>query len=411
MEHDVKNTISPLLKGEAPDAPGLLSEITVGINDLADFISRKYFAEYISSGGSKIKFVTGKAGSGKTHFLKIISASAEKQGFVTVHFSAKDIWLHDFKEIYAEIFKQSELEKCLASCAKIIVNELGYDYHSIPDTMSFADYLSSKGEFDAIVKREIRNQLREMFLKNPLIDNNFAIACSLLVGGMLGHPILESANSELLLLWLAGNKDIKLTALRNLGLSPAKITKYNARHMLRSLVEVQKLAKSPGIIITIDNTDILLSSTSFDTIRYTKMKREDAYESIRELIDEIDTLSGVMFFFAFDRQLIDHELSGIKSYQALWLRVQNEIISGRFNKFTDIIDLDKFMAETFTKEILLLLSGRVADVLNSCLDGSAKRINDALAEKFLTEAGFTKTSLPRKVILATVSGSGMEDEV
>lgn len=406
MENDFKTAVSLLRQGQAPGNEEILKRITVELNTLVDFIKDKYFAEYISLGGSKIKFVTGKAGSGKTHFLQLISLAAKEQGFVCVNLSAKDIWLHDFKDIYAEIFKASDLTHCLTKCAEKIINELGYDYASVPEGMTFVDYLSSIGELDAIIKKEIRNQLRMMFLKNPLIDNNFAIACSLLTGGILGHPVLESSSMEMLVQWLSGSKDVKLAALRNLGLSPSKITKYNARHMLRSLSEVHRLASLPGIIVTIDNVDILVSSTSLDIIRYTKLKREDAYESIRELIDEIDTLRNVMFFYAFDRQLIDNELSGIKSYQALWMRVQNEIVSNRFNKFTEIIDLDRFAAEVFSKETLLHMSERIAEAVNT-LNSDAYHINDETAEEILSNAQFAKTSLPRQIALATVN-SGRE---
>jgi len=401
--NDYRTGVSLLKLGQAPGNGDILKRITVGADALVNFITEKYFAEYISLGGSKIKFVTGKPGSGKTHFLQLLSLAAKEMGFTVVGFSARDVWLHDFKEIYSEIVKGSDLAACLAKCAEKIVNSLGYDCSDIDvrGKETFADYLSSIGEFDALIKREIRDQLRAMFLKNPLLDNNFAIACSLLTGGILGHPVLEGSNRDLLLSWLTGSSDIKLTALRALGLSPAKITKYNARHMLRSLAEVHRIASVPGIIVMIDNADILVSATSLDTVRYTRLKREDAYESIRELIDDIDTMGSVMFFYAFDRELLDNELSGVKSYQALWLRIQNEIDAGRFNCFTDIIDLDKFGTTAFTKENLLEMSAKVAGAV-SAQAAEAEAITDGAAELILSKAQHAKTSLPRRTVLATM---------
>ncbi|MDR1669468.1 MAG: ATP-binding protein [Oscillospiraceae bacterium] len=407
MENSLRLAASALKRGEAPEAREMLESITVGMGGLVDFIRQKYFEDYISKGGSKIKFITGKAGSGKTHLARLLRYAAEDLGFTAVGFSARDVWLHDFKEVYAEIFKKSDLTAKLTKCAAKIAAELGYDLDDVPAGITFADYLSSIGELDALTKKEIRNQLREMFLKNPLIDNNFAIACGLLTGSILGHPVLESANAESLLSWLAGEKDVKLAALRSLGLSPAKITKYNARHMLRSLAEVCRLASCPGIIVMIDNAEALVSSTSLDVIRYTKLKREDTYESIRELIDEIDTLRNVMFFYLFDRELIDNELSGIKSYQALWMRIQNEIASPRFNAFTDIIDLDRYAAETFTAETVREMSERVAEAVNA-QTGGAQSIGIAAAEKILTEARFAKVSALRQIVLATVLGEEWE---
>jgi anti-anti-sigma regulatory factor len=282
------------------------------------------------------------------------------------------------------------------------VKELGYDYDSIPPNQTFVDYLSTAGELDAITKQEIRNQLRDMFIKNPLIDNNFAIACSLLTGGMLGHPMLEDSNKQLLISWLSGSKDVKLSALRNLGLSPAKITKYNARHMLRSLLEVLKTAGVPGIIVMIDNLESLSCASSLDAIRYTKIRRDDVYESLRELIDEGDTLKNIMFFFAFDRILLDDERAGLKSYVALWMRMQNEIMSSRFNKCTDFYDMDKFIESAFDNRMLVEMSERLALVINRT-DDKASPICAKSAASLLSDAKHTAVSIPRQVGSATLN--------
>ena len=44
-------------------------QLLCGVEFLTDFWQEKYFQEYIRDGGSKIKFITGRPGSGKTHFL------------------------------------------------------------------------------------------------------------------------------------------------------------------------------------------------------------------------------------------------------------------------------------------------------------------------------------------------------
>jgi hypothetical protein len=409
LESGYNAAAAALRLGESPENRETLEKITVGVGELVEFIKQKYFAEYISRGGGKIKFIAGKPGSGKTHFAKLLKFAAGDLGFTTVSFSAKNVWLHDFKDVYAEIFKKSDIMDKLDKCAAVIVKKLGYDYGAIPPGITFADYLSGRGELDAFTKKEMRDQLRDMFLKNPIIDNNFAIACGMLTGSLLGHPVLEASNAETLVSWMSGNKDVKLAALRNLGLSPTKITKYNARHMLRSLAEVCKLASSPGVIVIIDNAEALVSSTSLDVIRYTKLKREDAYESVRELIDEIDALRNVMFFYVFDRELIDNEISGLKSYQALWMRIQNEIISPRFNRFTDIIDMDKYAAGTFTADTALEMSAKVAEAVNA-QKGSADSIDRETAEKLLEESRNAKISAPRRIVLATLLSRGEEGQ-
>ena len=401
LENDTKSALVRLKKGQSPGNRVILKEMSVGSDFIMDFWKDKYLANYLALGGSKIKFLTGRTGSGKTHFLEILSMEAEDMGYISVSLSAREIWIHDFKDIYIAVLRQVNLLERLQRCSHEVIRQLGYEPNTMPDDISFADYLSSQGKLDPLTKREIREQLEKLFLANPLIDNNFALACALLTGGILGHPTLEEASQKLLLQWLEGSREAKLSSLRRLGLSPSKITKYNARHMLRSLVEICCLAGYKGLVISIDNMEVLVGVDNAETMRYTRLKREDAYESIRELIDEIDTLKHTMFVFSFDRLLIDDDTKGLKSYQALWMRIQNEIEGTRFNRFADIVDLDRLIDEVYTPESIIKMSTRLAQVINR-LDEGATPISLSTAEELHAKSRFGKVSLPRRVILTTL---------
>ncbi len=267
----------------------------LGMEFLTDFWKEKYLQEYIKNGGSKIKFVTGRRQSGKTYFLKIMSELARQERYKVVQFSAKEIWMHDFKEIYAEIFRQCKIMECLEGASRRLIHEMGFAYEDIPPGMKFMDFLSQNGMGDVLTRREIRFQLRKIFLDNPLLDNNFALACSMLTGSILGYPTLEEQNRDMLLGWLEGDRSIKLSQLRALDFYPSRITKYNARHMLRSLAELVHMGGYSGLFIAIDDLEILISRSSLELLHYTKMKREDTYESIRQLIDDIDSMKNLIF--------------------------------------------------------------------------------------------------------------------
>ena len=377
-----------------PESYGSLpaEQLTDGIGFLADFWREKYLQEYIRNGGSKIKFVTGRTGSGKTHFLRLMMAVAREEHYKTVWFSAKDIWMHDFKEIYVEIFHQCDLLSCLEATSGSLIREMGYDPQDIPAGMKFIDYLSQIDSVDAITKREIRTLLRKTFLDNPLMDNNFALACSMLTGSILGYPILEEQNKELLMAWLEGDRSIKLSQLRALDFYPSRITKYNARHMLRSLAELVRMGGHSGLFVTIDDMEILTSRSSLEAIHYTKVKREDTYESVRQLIDDIDSMKNIMFVYAFDRELLDNENAGIKSYQALWMRIQNEIVGERFNRFADMIDMDRLAAQEYTPEVIVAMSESIAGTQNSTL---VRPLNLESAEQVIERAHTGAVGIPQ----------------
>ena len=259
-------------------------------------------------------------------------------------------------------FDQCDILECLEKISHTLIADMGFDSRDIPAGMRFIDYLSQNGMGDALTKREIRAQLKQIFLDNPLLDNNFALACSMLTGGILGYPVLEAKNRDMLLAWLEGDRMIKLSQLRALGFFPNRITKFNARHMLRSLAEIVRLGGDSGIFVTIDDLEMLISRSSLEAVHYTKMKREDTYESIRQLIDDIDSMKNIMFAYAFDRELMDNENAGLKSYQALWMRIQNEIVGERFNRFADMVDLDLLALQEYTPEVIVSMSESLAHV-------------------------------------------------
>ena len=365
-----------------------------GIHFLTDFWEEKYLREYIRDGGSKIKFVTGRQGSGKTYFLQLTTKLARQENYKTVRFSARDVWMHDFREIYIEIFHQCDILDCLEAVSHHLIREMGFDVQEIPDGMRFIDYLSQNGMGDALTKREIRAQLKQIFLDNPMLDNNFALACSMLTGSILGYPVLEEQNRELLLAWLEGDRTIKLSQLRAMDFYPSRITRYNARHMLRSLAEVIRMGGYSGLFIAIDDLEILISRSSLEPIHYTKMKREDTYESIRQLIDDIDSMKNIMFVYAFDRKLMDDENAGLKSYQALWMRIQNEIVGERFNRFADMVDLDRLAAQEYTPEVIVSMSESMAQMQKSI---PAAPLNKEAAEEIVRQARTGAVGIPQLI--------------
>lgn len=373
----------------------------VGISFLTDFLTEKYIQEYIAHGGSKIKFVTGCKGSGKTYLLRFMCGKAQENNYRPVFFSAKNIWLHDFKEIYLEILRQCGLMECLKGCAEKLIRDMGYEPSEIPQDQTFIDYLAQENMSDALNRREIRTQLKEMFLDDPLLDNNFALACSMLTGSILGYPVLEDQSKDLLLGWISGDRTVKLTQLRSLGMSPSRITKYNARHMLRSLAEVVRIGGFSGLFIAIDDLEILVSKSSLEEIHYTKMKREDTYESFRELIDDIDSLHNIMFLCSFDRALLDDENAGIKSYQALWMRIQNEVSGRRFNRFSDLIDLDLLAYQEYTPSVLVSMSKVFADKVQS---RSISAIDEEQAKEILSRAHLGGVGVPELIRIAMMGG-------
>jgi hypothetical protein len=99
-----------------------------------------------------------------------------------------------------------------------------------------------------------------------------------------------------------------------------------------------------------------------------------------------------MFIFALDRELIDDEIVGIKSYQALWMRIQNEVDSNRFNRFSDIIDLDRLAKLHYSPEMLTKMSALLAEAVNREITLGSEAVS-----VLMENIAFAQNALPRAV--------------
>jgi len=112
---------------------------------------------------------------------------------------------------------------------------------------------------------------------------------------------------------------------------------------LRSLVELARLAGYQGLFVAVDNLDVLLVRRETGRVLYGRAAREEFYESVRQFLDEIATLHHLMIVLGFHNDLVENPTFGIKSYAALWLRIQYEIEGTRVNLFRDFLDLDQLL--------------------------------------------------------------------
>lgn len=369
------------------------SSLVFGLDDVVSFYKRYYFDSFIRDGGSAIKFFTGKKGAGKSLLLSLLSEDAKGSGYYTFSFSAKSLLLSDLSMLYFQIVELSDLDKIITSLCNNVLSNLGYDDIKCDGEISAIDQLSNRGEADAITRQELKSEIKKFLLNNPYMDSNFALCVSLLSSNKIGLIDLDDKSLVAIDGWLKGNKDLKLSSLRSLGLLPYRITKFNARNMIRSFSYLVQLAGFSGLYIAIDDLDYMLSSSTLNAVRYTKMRRDDTYEAIRQLVDDVDSFRGIFLCFAFNQELLTNEKSGIKSYQALWLRIQNEIVSKRVNLFQSLIDMDALNAKIFTPTEIVRISGQIKESTRN-VNISAELLNEDDAESIIEKSHYGSFSIP-----------------
>jgi len=355
-QHDKDN----LRLGQPPRDQELLDAITVGEEIWVKFFIDQYLGPegYIGNGGSQVKFIIGKPGAGKTHLLRQLAVKATEMGYVSVLLSAKDIRLQHIDNIYAAIAAQVNTNLLASLLAQRVAIELGYDLNDVPGEDNLVSWACEHhGRIPQRIIRDIEEILGKQF-KRERVEPNFSLAFIQLASEILGARSMSSHDRGSINRWLRGER-LRAGELHPINLS-RNIDRYNARDMFRALAEFIRQQGFKGLFVCVDDMEDLALGVNAETGRrkYGGAALADVYQSMRELVDDGPFIAGSILLFAGRPEFLEPP-RGIKSYDALWLRIQHEVISPLFNKFSQVIDLDRCLSFNFNILLARLLFQRL----------------------------------------------------
>jgi len=353
-----ESALESLRRGEPPIDREVMEAITVGRQDgIWDFWRTRYLEDYIAGGGSKIKFLIGKPGSGKTHALFLIMEEARRLGYVTVYLDARQVRLNKFDSIYQAVFEEVDMQAVVAVYCGTVLESLGCQAGQISSGQGIC-----AGEYTAdTLKLKIHERLDNLY-RHRKINHTFAMAFTQLCADYLGLRLLTPEQRDTLTGWLKG-RHLPAKILKPLRIF-TRIDKYNARYMMVSFLALLRLCGCRGLCLAVDNLNALLERGPVGRALYGKSARNEVYESLRQLVDDFVGFEGAFFVFAGRPELIQDEKGGFKSYEALWMRIQNEVSGLRPNKFADLFNQDTLIKEFFNAGTCLELQERLNSLFN-----------------------------------------------
>lgn len=309
--------------------------------DIEQFWLREYLRGFVDAGAGKVKFVKGRSGAGKTHWLRHFGVTAEEEGYLTIHVDACKQRLASIDELYRAVSLAVPWNDVLDRCTlSLIRDQLGYpdfgqpvgQFRAWAENTQTRNPVSLMNDVRTAADRFVRDLDIYAALKEPLRTS--------LVRRTGGELVDES----ILLNWLSGQKLNKQE--KRAILVPVNIDRKNARAFLVSLAALVRVAGYRGLVILVDNLQVMCHTSRLEGIPYyTRAMRDQAFEMIRELIDESHRAPGIFVTFAGENDLFENQKTGFAAYPALWLRIQTEIMTGQVNRFTDIVDLDRIWRE------------------------------------------------------------------
>ncbi len=357
-----RSIIEELRKGSVP--VDYVPVFTVGRENWLTFIEDD-LDHYIAEGGSKVRFISGDYGDGKTHFMSVISNLARQKDFaVSFVVLTREVPIHKFELVYQSIAQHL---RCNMQAPEADQDSDASDPQA-PATSgirrlleSWADGLTDIGD--------IPETLRGL----PGMNINFANGAIAFLNTRFS-PIEEWEDEEdrakareTLFHWFEGGK-ISKKELRPFGIFEV-INKNNSKGMLNSLILFLRHLGCKGLILLLDELEIVIAHSA--------SVRNAAYENVRLLIDNAEQTAHLHIFFSIIPDVLLSE-KGFRFYDALWSRVRSLGETKRINYRSVLVDLHRTPLKT----------GELAD-LGACLrrihEVSYRWTADAVTDKLIQE--------------------------
>lgn len=316
---------------------------------------------------SAVRFIVGKYGSGKTHFLRMTAHMALKRKFVTCEVTlSHEIRLDRFDTVWREM-----------------MNKL-----ATPE---------SEGEPEGI--EAILNRWCEQAIESPerltkmlsgldriqQLDPDFRKA----VRGYL-QAYVQDGDRDSYLQWLKGDP-IRPPGVR------ARIDRASARAMLRSLIHFFKYLGYSGLVLFLDELELIRDQN--------KKVRDANYDVLRQFIDDTDNLRSFLLLCSVTPATIDDNQRGFSSFPALWQRIGLMFgeVEGDYRAIT--VNLDSPAAQ-LTDDDLLEMTKRLRKIHSIAMAWDAERVVSDDFLKQLVDYAKRETSefpYPRLVAQSTIA--------
>ena len=322
----------------------------VDVGGIEHFWRQWYLQGFVDTGVGKVKFVRGRSGSGKTHFLRHLGLTAKHDEYVVTHIDGGHTRITAIDELYRAIALHIPWEEVIDRCAIAVIREsLGYRDFELPTPEFFRWAGETHGRSSAILASDVRDETDKW-----IRELDMHLAWVLPIRTLILRRIAgEAGNEEPMYRWLRGQK-LSAAERRGIGV-PANVDRRNARAMLLSMAVLIHAASYRGLMVLVDNADVMARVVRSDGVPYyTRGNRDQAYEMLRELIDESHQSAYLFLVVAGNPDLYENQKTGFPSYPALAARVQSEITTAQLNRFADLVDLDSLLSQHHEDQTRLL---------------------------------------------------------
>lgn len=277
--------------------------------------------EFIDLGGALVRFVVTETSHETTLIRELLRELAVGEDLHFFEVDGARSRLHFANDLLGAVAEQLDLRTVTTSFLHTALADTRYSTPVDTSSFSVQNIARANGvqpaEIVPIINQRIRSRIIEdKRLVRDLRFGLWAMATEMMLGAQAGAAIDVTTR------WLTG-ASLLIKDLREFGIVQ-KIDRYNARSVLHSLFTWLPASGSRGAIVYVDAVSLTNARRGRrGDIFYTRPALSDAYEVMREFIDDTDEMHNVMIVFNMSEEFLSVDPSGrgMGAYQALQHRV------------------------------------------------------------------------------------------
>lgn len=300
-----------------------MSEL-IAAGDYTRILAREYFDTFVPAGGAAVKFVVACGSETTAQLARAVGKAATAAGLVVAALDAADTRIHMIDKLFNRIAEQVPW----ATLAEQRLRALAAPTFQVPERWSrrgIAVQVAERAGVDpGYVRTVLEKAIAAEVFNNHRLARDFRFAMTWACRARLAGEVGADRTFDDLDAWLCGRLR-SVSNLRPYGIY-TRINRTNARHHLGSLFTWVRQCGGKGTAIVIDAARLTLGRQP-DGVNYTRASRLDAYEVLREFIDDTDQLEGALVVVVLNREFLETlpGSNGLGAYPALMNRVYDEV--------------------------------------------------------------------------------------
>lgn len=297
--------------------------MAVPVNAWLDLIEGEYLKDFIVNGGAAVKFLVADTAD-LADLSERIPALSRRYGLMPVSIDAARTKLHMIQDVFFVVARAVEWDELAQRYVEGLFQRQGYEWPN-PGEATPIHAVAEANHVDVVLlRRELRQWMTNDIMRDARMAQDFRVAMTRLCLRRL-EPQDSYGVTAPVVEWLRGE-------LRSLGALKqheigGKITRHNARAMLRSLCRWLRLCGVRGASVTLDIRQLSRSGTSAeDGLRYSTSAVMDTFEVLRQLIDDADLFEGILITVLANEAFVDGDSKrSLEVYDALKMRIWPDV--------------------------------------------------------------------------------------